>query len=259
MAWREINEQIARCRSGSDPRACLERLFQVHEDGAVAFALGNAERDAGNKAAAARYYTLARRLFPKAEFKAKAAQALASLGAIPGVEPGKPDDSVLDVVTCTKEKIWDREPEAPRFVPAKDAYRGEEMLSWLASGMVNRVRWLILSARYGFIEPEQPISNYDVTFSDADTGPVTTSTLVAQVAHQVRWADAVPLRQFRRVKVLGSQTYVDKVRAAFEPLGAVVEVLGDSGLVATASASEVSPDKTERIRAYSRADGRRSR
>ena len=109
-----------------------------------------------------------------------------------------------------------------RFVPAKQAYLGDAITSWLTDPRASKERWLILSARYGFIDPDQPIENYDVTFSDASTGPITDDALAAQVRCQVRWRDAVPLKQFSRVVVHGHHNYVERVRSAFSALGARV-------------------------------------
>jgi uncharacterized protein DUF6884 len=110
--------------------------------------------------------------------------------------------SVLHIIECSKRKIWDRGvPSTPRFVPAKQAYLGSAITSWLADPRASNERWLILSARYGFIDPDQPVENYDVTFKLLSTGPITDDALAAQVRCQVRWADAVPIRQFTRVIV----------------------------------------------------------
>lgn len=117
-------------------------------------------------------------------------------------------------------------PSTPRFVPAKDAYLGDAMRDWRADPRSATERWLVLSARYGFIDPDQPIENYDVTFKDPSTGPISVDTLAAQVQHQVRWADGVPIRQFGKVVVHGHKDYSDRVRAAFTPVDARV-VLDD--------------------------------
>jgi N-glycosylase/DNA lyase len=115
----------------------------------------------------------------------------------------------------------------PRFVPARQAYLGDAMMAWLADPRASKERWLVLSARYGFIDPDQPIENYDVTFKDSKTGPITVDALAAQVRYQVRWADRVPFGHFSRVVVHGHKDYLDRVRAAFSATGTQV-VLDDA-------------------------------
>ncbi|MFV1995576.1 MAG: N-glycosylase/DNA lyase [Verrucomicrobiales bacterium] len=135
----------------------------------------------------------------------------------------------LYVVNCTKKKIWESDTEAPRFVPAQHAYRGQTVLEWLESEECARAeRWLFLSAKYGFIEPDHPIGDYDVAFSDASLGPAPNCYLAAQVRFQRRWKDSMPLRTFRRVYVWSeSSTYEHKVRGAFESTGATVTRLSE--------------------------------
>jgi hypothetical protein len=150
------------------------------------------------------------------------------------------DGSVLHIIECSKKKIWGvGGPTTPRFVPAKQAYLGEAITSWLADPRSSKERWLILSARYGFIDPDQPIENYDVTFRLLSTGPITDDALAAQVRCQVRWADAVPIGQFSRVVVHGHNDYFDRVRLAFSTIGA--QVVRDDRQVESASHRAASP------------------
>lgn len=134
------------------------------------------------------------------------------------------DRPILYIVSCTKAKIWDDDAFLPPYVQAQEAYRGRTVRTWLASTECkNAARWLFLSAKYGFIEPDHPISNYDVTFSDPASGPITDEYLRAQVQCQRRWQDRVLLRDFRTVYVWSdSGTYEQKVRVAFEPVGAQI-------------------------------------
>ncbi len=116
--------------------------------------------------------------------------------------------SILVVVPCGKRKIWDRSP-AIGPVHARDAYIG-------APFKVNRKyakrfaeRWVILSAKYGFIDPDFVIpGNYNVTFKDPRTNPVSISRLVEQIREK-------GLYGYDKVVVLGGRDYVDVVRRAF--------------------------------------------
>lgn len=221
--WAEINSSIGRCRRSSDPRACLERLFNLTGDGHVAFALGELMSSAGDITSAVEWFRRAEQRYPLRPYQEKARTARLALEAQAQRADVLPQETdTLYIVSCTKEKIWDTEPGAARFVPARSAYLGAFVRNWLGSTQAETARWLILSARYGFIDPDQPICNYDVTFSDQATGPITDSALVAQAAHQRRWPDNRPLSQFKVVRVFASRDYLAKVRTAFEPLGAMV-------------------------------------
>jgi N-glycosylase/DNA lyase len=138
--------------------------------------------------------------------------------------PTAPTGETLYVVSCTRSKVWDDSAAgAPRFVPAERAYTGRSLRDWLESVEARSgARWLILSARYGFIEPDHPVCAYDVTFSDAATGPVDDATLRAQVMHQTRWADGRRLDAVEKVVVLGSQEYLRRTRQAYAGTGIAV-------------------------------------
>lgn len=76
-------------------------------------------------------------------------------------------------------------------------------------------RWLILSAKYGFLDPETKIRNYDVSFLDPRTHPIGIGKLRMQVKRK-------RLARYRDVVVLGGSTYAAIVHKAFE--GATVRV-----------------------------------
>ena len=117
--------------------------------------------------------------------------------------------SMLVVVPCGMRKIWDVNPSAGP-TPAKNAYVG-------APFKVNREyaerfadRWVVLSAKYGFIDPDFVIpENYDVTFKRPETQPVSVSKLRRQIVEK-------GLNNFSKVVVLGGRDYVAVTRRAFE-------------------------------------------
>ena len=117
--------------------------------------------------------------------------------------------SVLVVVSCGMRKIWDVNHGAGP-TPARNAYVG-------APFKVNREyaekfadRWVILSAKYGFIDSDFIIpENYDVTFKRAETQPISVGDLRRQIVEK-------GLDRFSKVVVLGGRDYVDVTRRAFE-------------------------------------------
>lgn len=116
---------------------------------------------------------------------------------------------LLVVVPCGGLKIWRRRPDAGP-TPAASAYIG--LLFKVNKEFAERFAdtWVILSAKYGFIEPEFVIpGNYNVTFKRASTGPISTARLREQVKEK-------GLDRFSRVIALGGKDYVSRVRAAFE-------------------------------------------
>jgi cytoplasmic iron level regulating protein YaaA (DUF328/UPF0246 family) len=113
----------------------------------------------------------------------------------------------LVVVPCGRSKIWKKHPHLGSTA-AREAYSG-------APFKVNREyaesvadRWVILSAKYGFIEPTTLINNYEVTFKKKSTNPVSGSTLKKQ-------ATDLGLLQFEEVIVLGGKEYRSAVEDAF--------------------------------------------
>ena len=115
---------------------------------------------------------------------------------------------LLVVIPCGQGKIWDRHPETGP-TPAEDAYTG-------APSRVNRAyaerfatRWVVLSAKYGFISPDFVIPGpYNLTFKRRDSGLVDSATLRAQVA-------ALDLASYSEVVVLGGKEYQKAARDAF--------------------------------------------
>lgn len=229
--WRETNARIDDCRQSPNPEQCLERLFADREDGHVAFALGELlERrgDASSLTLAISWFETAARLYPMSSYqsRARAAVSRVQLAQRDGVETGpshpsspRPDltaGSTLVIIGCTKQKIWDDDPSAPDYVPARRAYTGASLPDWVREGRdePSGARWLFLSAKYGFIEPDHPIGTYDVTFSDPATGPISRESLRSQVRHQTRWGD-IPLASFTHREVRAGATYREMVDFAF--------------------------------------------
>ncbi len=222
--WNRINERIKECRKQHDPGSCLRALFDETGDGMAAFALAEQLETRSTFQEALYYFKEAEQRFSMERYKQQAREAIkriqgliAALSATAQPPEREPEaDETLYIVNCTKTKIWDRDKHAPAYVPARDAYVGASMCEWLQSGWYRQgYYWVILSAKYGFIEPDRPIGYYDVTFDDERTGPLSLESLRAQVEHQSRGANRKRLSDFRHVRVFGSELYLAMVRAAF--------------------------------------------
>jgi len=243
--WGMINQRINACKrlaDSSERLACLIKLWEEYRvtdrDGMVAYALGEELENQGRLQEALYYYEEAERRFPKQEWKDRARSAIFRVKSKIESEkrPSLPEvsklleyldpETTLFVVSCTKQKIWDEEPDAPPYVPARYAYRGDTFMRAMRFFERHKIeargfRWIILSAKYGFIEPWHPIGNYDVTFHDERTGPISDDTLYSQVMYQERWG-GVRLKDFRVICCFCSQTYMDKIIKSFRDTGAKI-------------------------------------
>ena len=88
----------------------------------------------------------------------------------------KPSNS-LTIIGCGKAKIWSRHRRAGR-IKAQDAYVGPLFKLARRFAQNGGRNWLILSAKYGLVLPDQLISDYDVTVGSP--GAITTQRLLRQ-------------------------------------------------------------------------------
>jgi len=236
-----INKYILECKkrtSFSDRILCLRELYYETHDGNVACALAVELESQGNLEEALKYYRVAMKRYPKAEYKLKAQRSFErlerqiatqrrELSKICSEEKSTIEDlylldprTTLFVVTCTKDKIWSQKRNVDEYVPAISAYTGKTVTNFLKFLKEKRLeekgfKWIILSAKYGYVEPSHPIRNYNVTFNDVATGPISDDSLYAQVMYQKRWGN-VSLRNFKKVIVYRGKTYIEKVRKSFK-------------------------------------------
>jgi hypothetical protein len=135
-------------------------------------------------------------------------------------------ENTLIVISCTKSKIWDKDPSQPTYVSAIDAYRGTSV-TWLRNKVPEGrgFHCVILSAKYGFIEPEHPIAYYNVTFFKPNTGPISDISLKNQVCCQRRRFGTqkrrlcdfkyIFVKTGNRDKGINEASYLNKVKTAF--------------------------------------------
>jgi len=117
--------------------------------------------------------------------------------------------ATLIVVSCGKKKIWNLKPSAGPTA-ARNAYVGTPFRVNKEYAERFADRWVILSAKYGFVDPDFVIpENYDVTFKDRRTNPIGIDRLRQQVRE-------MELYKFDKVIVLGGKIYFGVCKKAFE-------------------------------------------
>jgi hypothetical protein len=116
---------------------------------------------------------------------------------------------LLVIVPCGRSKAWDKHPEL-KGVKASEAYIGVPFRINKAFAEKFADKWMVLSAKYGFIEPNFIIpQNYDVSFSKPQTNPISLSRLEQQ-------AEEKTLGQYDVVIALGGKNYVGTVKEVFK-------------------------------------------
>jgi hypothetical protein len=116
----------------------------------------------------------------------------------------------LVIVPCGRKKVWDKEPNHGPAA-ARNAYAG------VPFGLNRRYaerfgdRWVILSAKYGFIDPDFEIAEpYDVSFKLPSTHPIGADELRRQLPR-------LEPEGYGVVVGLGGGSYRKAIEAAFEP------------------------------------------
>jgi hypothetical protein len=120
-------------------------------------------------------------------------------------------NEVLVIVPCGLSKIWDKNPNAgPTY--AKDAYKGSPFKLNRQYAERFGTKWIILSAKYGFILPDFEIPGpYEVTFKRKSSDPVSGELLRKQVRDQ-------GLELFPIIVGLGGKEYRLAIADAFKGL-----------------------------------------
>ncbi len=122
---------------------------------------------------------------------------------------------VLVIVPCGHNKVWDSDPQRGS-VQAKDAYTSLFFMTNRAYAEKIGSRWVILSAKYGFIRPDFQIpGSYNVSFKDPLTKPVEAPTLIDQIK-------GLGLGEAQRVIGLGGREYRAMIKEAFAAFGCPV-------------------------------------
>jgi len=95
--WKQITARIRRARTSKDPAGQLTNLFSKTRDGMVAFELARYFESSGNSSDAGKWYLTAAQRFRRSDWKTKAEESAARLGATEAAEvpalPAKPESS----------------------------------------------------------------------------------------------------------------------------------------------------------------------
>lgn len=126
--------------------------------------------------------------------------------------PARAVDNLLVIVSCVQKKIWDVDDSALPAVPAGEAYVSSYFIKNRAYAQTFGEAWCILSAKYGFVLPEDAIEKYNVTFKERSSEVVTLSKLKEQIVSK-------RLNRFGAVQVLGGRDYVARIESAFAGTG----------------------------------------
>lgn len=134
--WRQIQARIRKAKASDDAPARLSELYEKTRDAMVAFELARIHEQSGQNEEAARWYTAAAERFRRAQWREKAAEALARLGApvpMAGVEPASlPELTERDIAATPAAEfaVESREPAAEQSVvppePAAEQAAGAE-------------------------------------------------------------------------------------------------------------------------------------
>lgn len=97
------------------------------------------------------------------------------------MSPPHSQRKLLVIVRCGRAKIWSKHPEAGPTAAA-DTYIGSPFTVNREYALRAGGNWVILFAKYGFLEPTDVISGpYETTFKRPSTNPIGMAALREQV------------------------------------------------------------------------------
>ena len=136
----------------------------------------------------------------------------------------------LCVVPCGSLKVWDKNPNAGPTM-ARDVYIGpfaKTCIEYAEKFYPNS--YVILSAKYGFLLPDEIVpENYNVTFNDPKTNPITVEELRKQ-------AERKGLTNYDEIVVLAGSNYVEIVKKVFTGKRVITPLRGLGGMGSMMSA-----------------------
>lgn len=114
----------------------------------------------------------------------------------------------LVIVPCGKAKIWKIRSE-PKLVKAKDAYTSTFFKLNKEFARSFGDNWVILSAKYGFLDPETLIEDYDISFNSKKTGPISNNILKKQI-------ESLEFFRYEQIIGLGGKEYRKRISECFK-------------------------------------------
>ena len=124
-------------------------------------------------------------------------------------------EKILVIIPCGERKIW-KKTGMPSSYPAKNAYIGSPFIVNRRYAESIGDRWVILSARYGFIDPDTMIEDYNETFKTPTARTVTVETLQKQVLEK-------GLANYPFIIGLGGKEYLSMIQKSFAGTSCRVE------------------------------------
>ncbi|NVM55000.1 MAG: hypothetical protein HWN66_14945 [Candidatus Helarchaeota archaeon] len=121
----------------------------------------------------------------------------------------------LVIVQCGQRKIWSKDPNVGP-VKAKDAYISNYFHFNKTYAKRFGDRWILLSAKYGFIDPEKEIEDYNVSFKNGSSGAISDRNLKNQV-------ESKKLRNYNFITILGGEVDYQKIIKAFTDIPCVIK------------------------------------
>lgn len=122
--------------------------------------------------------------------------------------------NTMCIVQCGGQKIWKKYPNIGP-IRAKEAYTSPYFRKNRAYAERFGDDWMILSAKYGFLSPEDKIEDYNVTFKLKKSRPISNQELKIQVSKK-------GLDKYSTILVLGGKEYLDAVKAAFSDTSCMI-------------------------------------
>ena len=129
----------------------------------------------------------------------------------------------LCIVPCGKAKIWDKKPEAGS-TQARFVYTGSFAGKSIEyAQLAYPDSWVILSAKYGFLFPDDIIPGpYNISFNDKKTNPIKIKELKKQKIEKELYYD--------RIIVLGGKNYTKMTKECFRQAEIITPLAGCKGI-----------------------------
>jgi len=123
------------------------------------------------------------------------------------------NESIVNLVACTRTKIWDTENDCGLYVPARKAMMGPmfQQARQCMEGILNILGeeplWYVFSASFGIISPDWNMPNYSTYFG----GPPSLGQTVQMETLEKQWAD-LNLSRYELVVLWGPKEYLRRIR-----------------------------------------------